>query len=286
MKKLLVFSVLAANLFASEAFRVQVTGSGQAMVMIPGLASSGETWDTTVTQYKGRFQCHVLTLAGFAGVPRVEPGEDGFFATVREQLATYIGEKKLVKPVIVGHSLGGVVAMDFASHYSELAGKVIIVDSYPFTMGLNPNMSPAQAKVVAGQIKTEMARVSQEAYAKRAASGESTDGLVTSEARKQTLRKWSAASDVRTIADAMSEMFGGDWREDLARITAPTMVLAAWKGSEDQGASRDVVNKNMHDQYSKLKGVDIRVTDNARHFIMWDDPQWMFAQFDAFLSVK
>ena len=41
------------------------------MILIPGLSSSGETWSTTVARYKDRFECHVLTVAGFAGVPRV-----------------------------------------------------------------------------------------------------------------------------------------------------------------------------------------------------------------------
>jgi hypothetical protein len=42
----------------------------------------------------------------------------------------------------------------------------------------------------------------------------------------------------------------------------------------------------MHDQFRKLEGVRIEVVDTSRHFIMWDDPQWMFARFDSFLGVK
>lgn len=37
-------------------------------------------------------------------------------------------------------------------------------------------------------------------------------------------------------------------------------------------------------QYAKLKGVDIEISDTARHFIMWDDPNWMFAKMDKFLQ--
>ena len=35
---------------------------------------------------------------------------------------------------------------------------------------------------------------------------------------------------------------------------------------------------------AKLEDVRIAVTDTARHFIMWDDPNWMFAQMDRFLE--
>lgn len=40
--------------------------------MIPGLSSSGKVWDATVENWKSRFECHVFTLAGFAGQPRME----------------------------------------------------------------------------------------------------------------------------------------------------------------------------------------------------------------------
>lgn len=50
-------------------FDVAVKGKGPAMILIPGLASSGEVWDTTVEHFKDRYECHVLTLGGFAGAP-------------------------------------------------------------------------------------------------------------------------------------------------------------------------------------------------------------------------
>ena len=85
-------------------FRVQVVGKGRPMILIPGLMSSGETWNSTVARYQDRFECHVLTLAGFAGVP---PITTPLLATVRTELADYIRGQQLDRPVIVGHSLGG-----------------------------------------------------------------------------------------------------------------------------------------------------------------------------------
>ena len=68
---------LSASLFLATApatageypFAVKVTGTGQPMILIPGLACSGEVWDSTVAHFKDRCECHVLTLAGFAGQP-------------------------------------------------------------------------------------------------------------------------------------------------------------------------------------------------------------------------
>jgi len=57
--------------------------------------------------YQDRYQIHVLSLAGFAGVPRVA---GPLIENAREGLAAYIRTNHLEKPVIVGHSLGGFLA--------------------------------------------------------------------------------------------------------------------------------------------------------------------------------
>src|SRR5947208_3099659 len=135
---------LPAAMSAESAFQVKISGHGSPIILIPGLASSGETWDSTVARYQDRYECHVLTLAGFAGVPRI-PGP--MLESVREQLAAYIREKKLVKPVIVGHSLGGFLALDLASKHPDLPGKLIIVDAYPSLGAIfRPELTPELAK--------------------------------------------------------------------------------------------------------------------------------------------
>jgi hypothetical protein len=58
--RLILFSLtLACGLWAQDPFQVKVTGHGRPVILIPGLSSSGETWDTTVARYQDRFQCHV-----------------------------------------------------------------------------------------------------------------------------------------------------------------------------------------------------------------------------------
>jgi pimeloyl-ACP methyl ester carboxylesterase len=86
---------LTCGLWAQDPFQVKVTGRGRPVILIPGLSSSGETWDTTVARYKDRFECHVLTLAGFAGAPRIPAP---MLEHVREGIAAYIRKNKLDHP--------------------------------------------------------------------------------------------------------------------------------------------------------------------------------------------
>ena len=90
--------MMAGAIHAQDAFRVKVTGHGKPMILIPGLSSSGEVWDTTVARYKDRFECHVLTLAGFAGVPRIEAP---MLEKVREGIAVSVKMDKTVVVAVV-----------------------------------------------------------------------------------------------------------------------------------------------------------------------------------------
>src|SRR5215472_6127113 len=87
MKTLLFTLTLTGGLLAQSPFQVKVTGHGRPMILIPGYSCPGEVWDEIVAHYQDRYQMHVLTLAGFAGVPRV-PGP--FLENAREAIAAYI----------------------------------------------------------------------------------------------------------------------------------------------------------------------------------------------------
>jgi pimeloyl-ACP methyl ester carboxylesterase len=282
MKLLLLSLTLTCGLLAQDAFQVKVSGHGQPMILIPGISSSGETWDTTVAHYQDRFQCHVLTVAGFAGVPRVPAP---MLDRVRDGLADYIRKNKLERPAIVGHSLGGFVALALAAKYPGLAGKLVIVDAYPFFGGIYaPEVTPAKARENVALMRQYMDVQTQDMYERYVKSGVATRMMVTKDSDLERIIAWGLASDRTAVTDAMCELFAADLRDDLANIKSPTLVLGTWIGYS-QYTDRQRTEANLRRQYAKLAGVEIQMTDTARHFIMWDDPDWMFGQLDRFLSL-
>lgn len=253
------------------------------MILIPGLSSSSEVWDTTVAHYRDRFEYHGLTVAGFAGVPRVAAP---MLERVREGIAAYIKEKKLAKPVIVGHSLGGYLALAIAAKYPDLVGPLVIVDAYPFFAGLAiPDGGPEKVKNLGAQMRQYMDPQSQDMYERTTKSGISTRMMVTKDSDLDRIIAWGLASDRTAVTDAMCELFSSDLRDDLTEIKSPVLVLGTWIGYSPY-TDRARTDANLKRQYASLSGVTIRITDSARHFIMWDDPEWMFAQMDPFLGVE
>ena len=253
------------------------------MILIPGLASSGETWDSTVAHYRDRYECHVLTVAGFTGVPRVA---SPMLDKVLEGVVEYAAKNHLEKPVIVGHSLGGFLALAIAVKYPGLPSRLVIVDAYSsFIRIFGSDMSPQFVKESVEQMKKYYGSMSQETWEKSAKSGASVRAMVTKDSDLRRLIGWSLASDRTAVADAMYELYAADLRDDLARIKAPALVFGTWIGYSDY-TDRAKTEANLRGQYAKLAGVEIQMTDTARHFIMWDDPDWMFGHMDRFLGAR
>ena len=266
---------------AHSMFHVEVKGHGTPMILIPGLASSGATWDSTVAHYEKQYECHVITLSGFAGEPPVA----GFsLEKVRDQLSGYIAAKHLAPAVIVGHSLGGDIALWLAATHPDQVSKLVIVDSLPALGAVrDPSTTSEQLRADAEKMRQGMLQMNEEARLKMAK--QATAGMATADKDVERIYGWSKATDAKTEADAISDLIGLDLRNDVANIKAPTLVLGTWIAYAPY-ATKEQVLQTFQTQYKQLKGVEIELAPKARHFIMYDDPQWMFAQMDRFLNAS
>lgn len=282
----LSFALLTAGAALSAepaSFRVTVTGQGKPMILIPGLACPGAVWDTTVARLQDTYECHVVSIAGFGGTPaRTESGP--LLEAVREELASYIRERHLERPVLVGHSLGGFLALDLAAKHPGLPGRLVIVDSLPFFLGvMRPGATAADAKQMAESTAAAFSQMDAKAYASMIRNGPNGSTMAAGETDLERIIAWGLASDPATVTQAMSEMYATDLREELARITVPTLTLAAWIGYAPY-TNREIIGTTYRGQYARLEGVRIEITDTARHFIMLDEPDWMLARMKSFLE--
>ena len=272
----------AGQAAAPTAFTAEVTGQGRPLILIPGLASSGEVWQGTVARLCGpqaTRQCHVLTLAGFAGVPAIA---GDLLAQAEQQLADYIVAKKLAQPAIIGHSLGGFVALKMAIDHPRQTGKLVIVDSLPALGAAQlPSSTPEQLQAMATQMQAAMR--AQDAAGASASQRRTVSGMASAPADVERIIGWGQRSDRETVINAMGTLIASDLRQDVAKIKSPTLVLGTWIAYKDY-APRAAIEATFQRQYAQLPGVRIALADTARHFIMYDQPGWMVARIEQFLD--
>ena len=265
-----------------QSFQVQVHGSGEPLILIPGLACDGAVWNDTVARYQDRYQCHVLTLAGFSDTEPLE-STDGFLEAVKEDLREYIASRRLDQPIIVGHSLGGFLGLSLASEDSGLLGGLVVLDSLPyFPAAMNPDATSDSTRAQAAATR-DLMRSATEAQT-RASQSMILPSMISDGDRIEEAMQWTLASDTATVAQAMFELSTTDLRPDLPQISIPTLVLGAWIGYQQYGATRASTEQVFLSQYQGLPSYRFEMTDHGKHFIMWDDPDFFFQHLDSFLS--
>lgn len=279
--------VLAHHLHASTPVQLdaRVIGKGQPMIMIPGLTCDGAVWDSTIEALGDKYQYHVLTLPGFAGQAPLTDVEAGFFSQIKSLVYQYIEENKIEKPIIVGHSLGGFLALQIGIEKPELAEKLVVVDALPFMTAIQmPTATEESAKPFAQNMKAQMkAAASQTDEQKRTYQQMQLQSLIRNKKYIETATNWGVSSDMNTVAQAMYEMYTTDIRADLAKIEVPTLVLGAWAAYESYGSTKESVMSIYKAQYSKHQHLDLDLSEGGYHFIMWDDPEFFHNWLNKFL---
>lgn len=278
---ILVLAILAfANVFAQQptAFEVKVTGKGQPVILIPGYSCSGEVWNETVDHLKNKYELHVLTLAGFAGAKPIEDEE--ILKTVRDQIIQYVKDKKLKKPMLIGHSLGAFMTLWLNSTEPDLFGKGICVDGLPFISAIGKPEITAESLRNNPQYDKQTTinnfkAIPNEGYVKNTTKAMMYQVSDSVHARK--IAEWSFNSDRKTLGSTIIEMSLTDLRQDISKIKSPILVMASVFGTKE--ASQKVYNE----QYALLPNKTIKVAD-SKHFIMYDQQEWFFNEVDAFLK--
>jgi N-formylmaleamate deformylase len=222
----------------------------------------------------------VLTLAGFAGQPAIRAP---FLEKVRNDLAAYIIEKKLKKPTIVGHSLGGFMALWLASVEPDLTGRLVIVDALPYFGAINnPSATPETVKPQAEAMRKAMT-ATQTAEQRRQTQTMFLKAMISDPEKVALATEWGVNSDPESIAQAMYEMYTTDLRTSLARIKSPVLVIGTWIAYQ-QYTTRSAVEKTFRDQYANLPDYRFAMSEAGKHFVMYDDPKLLFSEMDAFLK--
>jgi pimeloyl-ACP methyl ester carboxylesterase len=260
---------------------VEVIGTGRPVLMIPGLNSGADTWRETCLALQPGVQCHLVQLPGFAGAPAARVPE--FLPAMREQLIDYMRAEGLGKPAILGHSLGGMLALQISIAAPDAAGPLVIVDSLPFFPGaMNPAATPDAVRPMAEGMRAQMLASDEATYAKGAEAA--VRGMTRDATRTETLKAWGRASDRATTAQAMYELMTTDLRPELAKVASPTLVLGAWAAYAPMGSTKESTAGIFRTQYATLEGARLEMSEGGYHFLMWDDPTWVQANIRDFLA--
>ncbi len=275
---LVVFTTLTLHAFGQNndyPFEVIITGKGnQSIIFIPGFACSGKVWDETKVMFENTYTCYTLTMAGFAGIPPQPKPVKPTFYNWEKAIAAYIKQNKIDRPIIIGHSMGGSLAMALAADYPDLISKIITVDALPCLPALmNPSFEAKENNDCSAVI-SQMILVTNEEFYKM--QKQSIPRLLMDTSKQELVVEWSATSDRTTFAEMYCDFSNTDLRAKIAAVTCPVLILL-----ESQFAN---FKPAIDEQFKNLKTAYLQYASKGLHFIMYDDKEWYNSQLLNFIK--
>jgi pimeloyl-ACP methyl ester carboxylesterase len=259
---------------------VQTIGKGTPVILIPGLSSPRAVWAGVVPALAKSHRVYIVQVNGFGGdAPRANlaPGIlDGIVA----DLHTLIAGSKLGTPAVVGHSMGGLVALMLAKAYPDDVGKLMIVDSLPyigeiFAPGATVAALEPQAKAMRGGMAAAYGQPANPAVNEAMAAR-----MALKPASRTTVAGWMAKADARVSAQAMYEDMTTDLRPAMPSIAAPITLVYPWNVA---GPTKPVADALYRKAYAGAPHVTFVDIGDAAHFVMLDQPVAFQAALDDFL---
>lgn len=280
----------ATRTFTVGTLRVQRYGDhGRPIILLPGLATGTWEWAGTIRHLRGNHVVYAVTLAGFDGVPPPTK-KTHLLDQADASLLTLIKNHHIDHPVLVGHSIGGTLAIRFAGEHNDLLSGVVAVEGLPVFPG-EQGMTAAQRRAHADAMRKRMGGVTEAQF--KAQEPQYMKHAMIDQARAACYGKLAAKSNPAATVEYMAEDFAADYRPGLKNVTVPLLEISPFyaKDAKAQAARTGQPARTAKEKaafYATFLANDptaqVVSIAPARHFVMLDQPQKFMKVLDGFLA--
>lgn len=260
---------------------ISVTVSGASglppVMLIPGLASPRAVWDGVLPALERTHRVYLVQVNGFGGDAPDENTTPGVLDGIAADLDRDVRTHNIERPAIIGHSMGGLLAMMMGARYPQSTGSILVVDALPFfSLLYGPMVTAESAKPFA-----ERARAQALAMPPAIGPVTSDPGGIWSNtaAGRVTVANWSAKADPRVVAQSMYELMTTDLRTELSQVIARPFTVLYATGA---GPQAKVIWEG---GYAGSAAQLVPIADSW-HFIMLDQPAAFAKALTEFLAAR
>jgi pimeloyl-ACP methyl ester carboxylesterase len=200
-------------------------GKGEPIVMIHGLGGNATHWKRNIGVLSEQFRCIAIDLPGYGGSSVINRAEASaqldFYA---EKIAAMLMQLKAGKAIVMGHSMGGQIAMIMALKFPALVSKLVLIAP----AGLE-TFTPAEAGIIttyataAFYENQDSAAIEKNYRMNFYQMPEAAATMVQERIAMKQCRDF--ASYCTQITRGVRGMLGYPVKERLAEIVQPTLIL-------------------------------------------------------------
>lgn len=244
------------------------------LIFVPALFCGASQWQRQIAALSDRYDIYAVTLPGFDARPRDMGGS--LMSRATADISTLVRTKHLDHPIIVGHSLGGTLALLFAVHRSaEVRGIVSVEGGYP--VAPTPERREERLREATAPYRGIDRRAFGDSLGERM-----LQYVITSKSDADSVQVEAARSDPAAVIDWMSEAFRLDLTQQLEEITVPLVEIVPFDSKIDPSQGFATVAEKGGAYRAFLAHAPHRslmMIESSRHFVMIDQP----AAFDRAL---
>lgn len=270
--------------FTSGSLHVDVYGTAgkPAVIFIPGLTCGPWEWSGEIARFSPKYRIYALTLPGFDGTPAIHAP---LFDTVSADVWTLLQQQRIEHPTVVGHSIGGTLAILLAEQHPDRLRMIVAVDGLPAFPGTE-SMSVDQRAVMSRQSADALQQMSQAQFAE--SQERSVKFMVTAPEDAGAIASLAARSDRSATAQWVQEDLLSDLRPQLKNVTIPIVEIAPFDPAFDPFGPARISSPDAKRQYyarlfTGAPSATVQIIAPARHFLMYDRPQALDSALDRLL---
>jgi pimeloyl-ACP methyl ester carboxylesterase len=221
------------------------------MVLIHGVGSSAGAWDKVVPFLERGFRLWLYEIPGHGDAA---PISNLTIDSATLDLTNYLEENDVTKPILVGHGLGGMIAMNFAYRYASDVRKLVIIDAAPVQLASRETKTR-----IAEQLMDNYDAFFSEYFLGLSALHEVTEIIVD-----QAMR-----TDQVSATQLLMSSFDFDLTADLGYQDTPILVIA----SATMIPNPEIAVAHLDGMgYANASTLNYKVMSDAGHFVMLEQP--------------
>ena len=234
------------------------------LFFLHGVGGGKAVWDRQVEHFGALgYPCTAWDQPGYGQSPMVEPYT---FEKLAEGLNGLVGEKA----IIVGHSMGGLVAQEFYARYPEkVAALALCFTSAAFAAGTDFAKHFVAARIAPLDAGKSMAEIAHEVMPAQR-------GRITDKDGVERAVRIMAGIPPATYRKAVQIITTFDRRADLPKIAVPALLVA---GSDDVTAPAQL----MGSMAQKIPHAEFVVLRGCGHLGPLDQPEQFNKVLEGFL---
>lgn len=238
----------------NQVVHYEVFGRGQPVLFLHGWLGSWRYWYPTIEVVAEQFRTYSFDFWGFGESRRQNTAES--IQSYSEQVIRFLDALGIDRVFLVGHSMGGMVALKTAINHPDrilrvaTVGAPIVGDALSWLLKLTDRPLFADVFARLPWLRRSLFRFF---------LGETNDPAV------HEVLDDSVKSTANTLRRAVSSMLRTDLRPELQRLRAPALIV--------HGGRDDIVNPNQIDLFDTIAPAEVVLMPTSRHFPFLDEPE-------------